>query len=251
MKEEYIQTKKELEKHLQEQIKFLDDSALSFDNGFEGEAKHMAAIIRLLLHDTQNSKSLLGQLNMKSMLFWDTSIKVPDGNISLGPYEGLICINLGTAGAKYIAPLDEPPTPPRQVPFENYWNEPVLVDNKKNLFSRKDLILNLANKDGGSHIDLVLTSKYADLSRRNSLGWQDKNGNFLTDAELVIVRQIAHEILKTLKPNYPKKTNILMREGATFGGFYQPSKTKQNLKVGRNDLCPCGSGKKYKKCCGK
>ena len=23
------------------------------------------------------------------------------------------------------------------------------------------------------------------------------------------------------------------------------------LKVGRNDPCPCGSGKKYKKCCGK
>ena len=22
-------------------------------------------------------------------------------------------------------------------------------------------------------------------------------------------------------------------------------------KVGRNDACPCGSGKKYKKCCGK
>ena len=22
-------------------------------------------------------------------------------------------------------------------------------------------------------------------------------------------------------------------------------------KVGRNDSCPCGSGKKYKKCCGK
>ena len=25
----------------------------------------------------------------------------------------------------------------------------------------------------------------------------------------------------------------------------------KNKKVGRNDLCPCGSGKKYKKCCGK
>jgi uncharacterized protein YecA (UPF0149 family) len=23
------------------------------------------------------------------------------------------------------------------------------------------------------------------------------------------------------------------------------------MKVGRNDPCPCGSGKKYKKCCGK
>ena len=22
-------------------------------------------------------------------------------------------------------------------------------------------------------------------------------------------------------------------------------------KIGRNELCPCGSGKKYKKCCGK
>ena len=27
--------------------------------------------------------------------------------------------------------------------------------------------------------------------------------------------------------------------------------TPQNHKIGRNDLCPCGSGKKYKKCCGK
>ena len=35
------------------------------------------------------------------------------------------------------------------------------------------------------------------------------------------------------------------------------SKLKSNLtsqthkQIGRNDLCPCGSGKKYKKCCGK
>ena len=26
---------------------------------------------------------------------------------------------------------------------------------------------------------------------------------------------------------------------------------KKSTKVGRNDLCPCGSGKKYKNCCGK
>ncbi len=30
----------------------------------------------------------------------------------------------------------------------------------------------------------------------------------------------------------------------------QPSQ-RQGEKVGRNDLCPCGSGKKYKRCCGK
>ncbi len=27
--------------------------------------------------------------------------------------------------------------------------------------------------------------------------------------------------------------------------------TRKQEKVGRNDLCPCGSQKKYKKCCGK
>jgi uncharacterized protein len=26
---------------------------------------------------------------------------------------------------------------------------------------------------------------------------------------------------------------------------------REEPKVGRNDPCPCGSGKKYKKCCGK
>jgi uncharacterized protein YecA (UPF0149 family) len=26
---------------------------------------------------------------------------------------------------------------------------------------------------------------------------------------------------------------------------------RDEKKVGRNDPCPCGSGKKYKKCCGK
>jgi uncharacterized protein YecA (UPF0149 family) len=26
---------------------------------------------------------------------------------------------------------------------------------------------------------------------------------------------------------------------------------KQTSKIGRNEPCPCGSGKKYKQCCGK
>ena len=35
-------------------------------------------------------------------------------------------------------------------------------------------------------------------------------------------------------------------EGTTF-----TSEPRRNVsKVGRNDLCPCGSGKKYKRCCG-
>jgi len=34
-------------------------------------------------------------------------------------------------------------------------------------------------------------------------------------------------------------------------GPRQPRKVKSTEKVGRNDPCPCGSGKKYKNCCGR
>jgi len=41
-------------------------------------------------------------------------------------------------------------------------------------------------------------------------------------------------------------------ERDVFTKEYKRSKTVVNeVKVGRNDPCPCGSGKKYKKCCGR
>jgi uncharacterized protein YchJ len=32
--------------------------------------------------------------------------------------------------------------------------------------------------------------------------------------------------------------------------FYPETHVRSEPTVGRNDACPCGSGKKYKKCCG-
>lgn len=37
--------------------------------------------------------------------------------------------------------------------------------------------------------------------------------------------------------------------GAAESGHVQVSAAAERLKTGRNDLCPCGSGRKYKKCC--
>ncbi len=31
----------------------------------------------------------------------------------------------------------------------------------------------------------------------------------------------------------------------------KPKPAKAKVKIGRNDPCPCGSGKKYKNCCGR
>ncbi len=40
-------------------------------------------------------------------------------------------------------------------------------------------------------------------------------------------------------------------KGLVFGGGDSPKEpVRKKSKVGRNDPCPCGSGKKYKKCCG-
>ena len=39
---------------------------------------------------------------------------------------------------------------------------------------------------------------------------------------------------------------------ARHGGEEKPKTVRRTeKKVGRNDPCPCGSGKKYKNCCGK
>ena len=51
-------------------------------------------------------------------------------------------------------------------------------------------------------------------------------------------------------------TDKMTLKGAikSSGGTGFTSKKVRNddgVKVGRNDACPCGSGKKYKKCCGK
>jgi preprotein translocase subunit SecA len=42
-----------------------------------------------------------------------------------------------------------------------------------------------------------------------------------------------------------------MYYGPADGGSGRSKTVKKDRKVGRNDPCPCGSGKKYKKCCGK
>jgi len=47
----------------------------------------------------------------------------------------------------------------------------------------------------------------------------------------------------------PKEQNLIF-SGGEEPSRKNPAKRAQN-KVGRNAPCPCGSGKKFKKCCGK
>ncbi len=50
--------------------------------------------------------------------------------------------------------------------------------------------------------------------------------------------------------NLPSWNNVISKDRrAEISKEYRESKTVHVEKIGRNDTCPCGSGKKYKKCC--
>ena len=72
--------------------------------------------------------------------------------------------------------------------------------------------------------------------------------------------------LKTRPQNYIAPAKTMDKNTGSFSAFKQAGDAKKNAtidmvhekekdaegeKIGRNDPCPCGSGKKFKKCCGK
>ncbi len=75
------------------------------------------------------------------------------------------------------------------------------------------------------------------------------------DEMIASIREDTARMMLTLqikKPEDAPKREQVANPISTNAGQDDPqSRTiKKNKKVGRNDPCPCGSGKKYKKCCG-
>ena len=60
--------------------------------------------------------------------------------------------------------------------------------------------------------------------------------------------QKAPERVQVIKKMQEGKSAQAQRAG---NGAPQPRRVSAAQKVGRNDPCPCGSGRKYKQCCGK
>jgi hypothetical protein len=190
--------------------------------------------------------------------------------------------------ARYMAPLDDAPL--ASLPLSEWWKAPVFWHPNGLTLSRKELVLSVANKDGGAHVDPELGQAYAHFSREDGIGMRADMASrqLILGATDVAVRQIAHETLRSLEPTYRKKQSYpkgsVMMGGmsVTFRPFApgeapppsatanaptpsgghtdipigcieidpklllrQPTPTQ---KVGRNDPCPCGSGKKAKKC---
>ena len=64
----YKLNKDELIEHFNDQLLDIEEEIEKFDNGNEKKARQIALALRIICHDTQNSKSLLKQLNLNIFL---------------------------------------------------------------------------------------------------------------------------------------------------------------------------------------
>jgi len=205
------QTRDDLVRHLHDEIDLLRTSGAAFDDGSIVQAKILAVRIRVLVHDTDRSKSLLRQLRVKDGLrFIDTSqTPPPPGAVMIDA--GLASIRIGFgdgASTEYAAPLGSRDRRP-PLPFRPWWSETVLDDDEGNRFNRRDLVLGLAHTEGGAHVSPELDRAYAALARSNSLGFGfgSADGSEFTDAGSPVpvnVRQIAWELQTTIEEQLPQ-----------------------------------------------
>ena len=171
-----------------------------YDSGQYSISKDIAVKLRMLFHSTQHSKSLISQLKLEDIPYVDTADKYDPRNLLT--HHGLLMLTfhkngdlspqLALSNLKYTF-------------FNNWWNLDIIIsDQKKNLFTRSEIILNLANTDGGAHVDPELKESYFDISRSNSIGWKVHNRSTKVDKSInnpipPSIRQISYETILTFQ----------------------------------------------------
>ena len=136
-------------------------------------------------------------MNVKNSLKYYDSVREPETGSIL-----FISVGMRTTekGLRYFPNLK---IPNKKKDFNDWWNGVVIISHDL-YFTRKTIITTVANQDGGTHVDPLLDTKYANLSRNNGIGWEitfeesGEKGVTENGPELPLVRQIAHELHLTL-----------------------------------------------------
>jgi hypothetical protein len=184
-----------------------------YDSGNLSIAKEIAVKLRILFHNTNNSKSLIKQLRLEHILFIDTASKYDPRNYF--PTHGLLYIFSDNFGGCLVPKLNKSEN--KSVTLENWWNSKIVISDKmNNLFTRKKIVLELVNTDGGAHVDSALNVPYYDLSRANTLGWIYHDGitnkeKPLNDPIPPCIRQISYETILTFQNTDLEKESKLIK----------------------------------------
>ncbi|MCX6094965.1 MAG: hypothetical protein NTY63_09135 [Candidatus Bipolaricaulota bacterium] len=213
MKKRIRRSSQELEGALHQQLGLLDGSCRHFDDGEVDEALQIAVRLRVLWHSTAESAGLVAQLGLADRVV-DTAFAVPPTFVYSGSPEAASSERrlFAVGGERAYAPLfDHGPAGAPKVAFGEWWGGSVISDGDGHKFTRKDLVLAVANTDGGAHVDPVLDPAYYALTRGESFGiirvvpTDDPNvfRRVATPSPVAVtLRQMGHETLKSLCPDY-------------------------------------------------
>ena len=145
---------------LRRQLQFLHASSAAFDAGFHDEAIRIATVIRVLIHQTKSSTSLLKHLNATTINLLSTCEGATDRTLM---YIGMGTVQVSGDGThKYFPSLGDVPVT-TLVPVSKWWDQVVFVEGPSRL-SRKKIVLSAANQDGGAHVDDKLNAEYQALT---------------------------------------------------------------------------------------
>lgn len=144
---------------LREQLDFLKTSCDAFDSGRESESIRIATSLRVLLHDTRNSISLLRHIRRGDTKMLSSARGLKDAKDFIA-FE--ICLASPTpVRAKPLMNSDFL----REVPLSQWLDGECVFNHKGRPHARRKIILSAANKDGGAHVDSSLEAYYESLSR--------------------------------------------------------------------------------------
>ncbi len=216
-----VDSRRRFRDQLTRNVGYLRRSCELFDQGHTDEGIRIATALRVLLHDTNRSKSLLSHLKVKDIMRLNSSCHPPPPGVLM--FEGMGVVEMEVSGhevdRRLVPLLDQTAFKHIPVPIEQWWEMPVYVQNRlirtstgedevvSTHLTRKDIILAAANKDGGAHVDEKLEPNYERLAASGALGmYLDQitvgDGTLVTlppleDAHLVYLRQMGYEVLNS------------------------------------------------------
>jgi SEC-C motif-containing protein len=116
-----------------------------------------------------------------------------------------------------------------------------------------DYILETCAKDNKNPIDLKQTKEWSEQSRWLGLKILSVEKGAVSDTEGSVEFEAIYE-RNGLKDVHHEKAQFKKQDGKWLydeGNIVPKTIVRSSPKIGRNDPCPCGSGKKYKHCHGR
>ena len=187
---------------LRKQLNFIIASCEGFDAGRLEEAVRIAVAARVLFHQTPNSTALLGgHYKSPDLKLVSTTMFKPDAPKTENHPLGFI--GMEPSKGSFHPYLDETDRK-EEIPLSDWWNEPIMSLLKEPIsghVTRRQLVTDSANSDGGAHVGINKKPEYLHLEDGLTLEIVAKFKDGVTRqvklryANLVALRQIGHEIL--------------------------------------------------------